>query len=325
MKRLFAAISVIFVFVISARPIVQFPQAEITNGLINARLYLPDIKNGYYRGSRFDWSGVMPKLEYQRHTYFGQWFDKYSPTLHDAIMGPVEAFSPVGYDKAKVGDNFLIVGIGMVTKPEEPKYSFVTPYQISNPGVWSVQKEADAVEFVHTLNDKDYAYEYRKTVQLIKGKPEMVLSHTLKNIGKQTIETNVYNHNFFVIDKQTVGAGFVVKFPFNLINEAQQTGDVNLGRINNSEILFLKNLSENEHLFYPSLKGFSNSPKDYDIRVENRKTGAGVRITSDQPLSKLVFWSAPATLCPEPYITIKVNPGQEYSWKIMYEFYTIPG
>jgi hypothetical protein len=55
------------------------------------------------------------------------------------------------------------------------------------------------------------------------------------------------------------------------------------------------------------------------------KTGAGVRITSDQPLSKLVFWSAPATICPEPYITIKVNPGQEYSWKIMYEFYTIPG
>ncbi|HEX8279541.1 MAG TPA: hypothetical protein VF540_12640 [Segetibacter sp.] len=323
MKRLYAAITVIFVFVIGAKPVDQFPQAEITNGIIHARFYLPDAKNGYYRGSRFDWSGVMPELEYKGHSYFGQWFDKYSPTLHDAIMGPVEAFSPVGYYKAKVGDNFLIVGIGMVTKPEEPKYSFVTPYQIVNGGAWKVNKKSDQVEFIQKLNDKEYAYDYRKTVQLIKGTPQMILMHTLKNTGKQVIETDVYNHNFFVMDKQPTDSAFVVKFPFNLINEAGQTRD-DLGKIQDNEILFLKNLSENEHLFYPSLTGFSNSLKDYDIRIENRKTGAGVKITSDQPLSKLVFWSAPKTLCPEPYIKIKVNPGEEFSWKLMYEFYTIP-
>jgi len=240
MKRLYAAISVIFVFVIGARPIVRFPHAEITNGLIHARLYLPDNKEGYYRGSRFDWSAVMPELKYKGHSYFGQWFETYSPTLHDAIMGPVEAFSPVGYGEAKVGDNFLIVGIGMVTKPEEPKYSFVTPYQIVNGGAWKVNKKSDEVEFVQKLSDKKYAYDYRKTVQLIKGKPQMILMHTLKNTGKQTIETDVYDHNFFVIDKQPVGPDFVVKFPFNLINEARQTEEANFGKIHNNEFYFLK-------------------------------------------------------------------------------------
>jgi len=117
MKKVYVFSFLLFAFTISAKPVNQFPQTDITNGLIHARLYLPDSKDGYYRGSRFDWSGVMPKLEYQGHSYFGQWFDKYSPTIHDAIMGPAEAFSPVGYDEAKVGDNFLKVGIGMVTKP----------------------------------------------------------------------------------------------------------------------------------------------------------------------------------------------------------------
>jgi hypothetical protein len=70
------------------------------------------------------------------------------------------------------------------------------------------------------------------------------------------------------------------------------------------------------------LQGFSNSAKDYDIRVENHKTGAAVRITSDQPLSRLAFWSTSITLCPEPYINISVKPGEKFSWNFYYEFYT---
>ncbi|MBK9680608.1 MAG: hypothetical protein IPO69_17425 [Saprospiraceae bacterium] len=35
----------------------HFPQATITNKIINARLYLPNTETGYYRGSRFDWAG----------------------------------------------------------------------------------------------------------------------------------------------------------------------------------------------------------------------------------------------------------------------------
>lgn len=320
MKKVYVFSFLLFAFTISAKPVNQFPQTDITNGLIHARLYLPDSKDGYYRGSRFDWSGVMPKLEYQGHSYFGQWFDKYSPTIHDAIMGPAEAFSPVGYDEAKVGDNFLKVGIGMVTKPEEPKYSFVTPYKIVNGGTWKVKKKSDKAEFVQKLTDKEYAYEYKKTVQLIKGKPEMVLTHTLKNTGKQTIETEVYDHNFFVMDKQPTSPDFVVKFPFNLKSDAPETGQ--FGKIQDNQITFLKELSKNEHLFYQSLTGFSDSAKDYDIKIENHKTGAAVRITSDQPLFKIVFWSAELTLCPEPYIQVKVSPGEEFSWKIFYAFYS---
>jgi len=319
MKNTVIVGAILAVFMISGTPLDQFPDAAITNGLIRARIYLPDSKDGYYRGSRFDWSGVMPELEYQGHTYFGQWFEEYSPTLHDAIMGPVEDFSPVGYAEAKTGESFLKIGIGMVTKPEESKYFYATPYPVINSGVWKVKQKADQVTFFQKFEDKAYAYEYKKTIQLVKGKPEMVLSHSLKNMGTQTIETNVYNHNFFVIDKQPTGSDFIVTFPFKLSGEAEGTGA--FGKLQDHQILFQKDLVNDERVLYRSLQGFSNNAKDYDIKIENHRTGAAVRISSDQPLSKLVFWAAPKTLCPEPYILIKIKPGEAFEWKIFYQFY----
>jgi hypothetical protein len=202
MKKTFLVIIIFCVCLGAGKPLDQFPTAKISNGLLNATLYLPDAKDGYYRGARFDWSGVIPELEFKGHTYFGQWFEKYSPTLHDAIMGPCGRFFPVGYDEAKTGESFLKIGIGMIVKPEEPKYFFANPYQIVNPGVWKIKKNPNRVEFIQKLTDKDYSYAYKKTVELLKGKAEMVLSHSLENTGKKPIETNVYNHNFFVIDQQ---------------------------------------------------------------------------------------------------------------------------
>jgi hypothetical protein len=69
------------------------------------------------------------------------------------------------------------------------------------------------------------------------------------------------------------------------------------------------------------LHGYGDQPTDYDIRLENHMTGAGLRITCDRPLSKLVYWGSPKTLCPEPYVRVKVQPGETFTWRITYEFY----
>src|ERR1700754_942742 len=45
------------------------PSADINNGIIHARLYLPDTAVGYYRATRFDWAGGMPVLEYKGHQF----------------------------------------------------------------------------------------------------------------------------------------------------------------------------------------------------------------------------------------------------------------
>ncbi|MDO9340168.1 MAG: hypothetical protein Q7T72_06525, partial [Bacteroidales bacterium] len=172
-------------------PLMKFPQTEISNGLIRAKIYLPDSRKGYYQGTRFDWSGNMPSLVYNGHEYFGQWFAKYSPEIHDAIMGPVQEFTPLDYLETKPGGSFLKIGVGVLTKPDNKPYTFSRLYPVLNRGKWKVNKKSDQVQFIHELNDKDYSYQYKKTVQLIKDKPELVLTHTLKNTGNRKIETSV--------------------------------------------------------------------------------------------------------------------------------------
>jgi hypothetical protein len=320
MKKNFFAFLVLSVFALAAVSLDEVPQAAISNGIINARLYLPDSTRGYYRGTRFDWSGVIPDLRYKGHTYFGQWFEKYSPTLHDAIMGPVQEFAPLGYDEAKTGETFIKIGIGVLAKPQEARYLFATPYQILNAGKWAVKKQRAQVEFTHTLKDQEYAYEYKKTVQLVKGRPEMVLKHTLKNTGNKTIETSVYNHNFFVLDSQITGKAFEIKFPYNIRVDSAPQGK--FGQVTGNRLTFLKDFDQNDHVYYRAIEGFGKDAKDYNISIENHKTGAAVNITCDRPLSRMVFWSAVKTVCPEPYIQVRVEPGKEFTWNIFYKFYT---
>ena len=119
------------------------PQAAIANSRVHAQLYLPDPQAGYYQATRFDWSGVISSLEWKGHSYFGQWFPRYDPKLHDAIMGPVEEFSGLGYADAKPGESFVRIGIGAVKKPDEPAYRQFSTYDIVDPGTWTVQRHPD--------------------------------------------------------------------------------------------------------------------------------------------------------------------------------------
>lgn len=298
----------------------EIPQARISNGLIEATLYLPDSVNGYYRASRFDWSGVIPELTYNGHSYFGQWYEKYDPYIHDAIMGPVNDFYPLGFDEGKPGDRYVKIGIGAFIKEDEKPYSISRPAKLLNPGKWKVSKKSDQVKFTHILNDTEYSYVYTKTVRMEKDKPVMTLTHTIENCGKKTIETNVYNHNFFVIDKQPTGPDFTIEFPFNLIGQFRRGADI--AEFRDNQILINKQLEPGQTIHGGTIAGFGETPDDYNIRLENRKTGAGVRISCDKPLSRLVFWASYATLSAEPYTYIEVTPSEEFSWTITYQFYT---
>src|SRR5882724_6074115 len=91
-------------------PAADPPEAAISNGEIKAKLYLPNANDGYYRGTRFDWSGVIYSLQYKGHDYYGPWYQKRRADVHDfvyeggdivagpcsAVTGPVEEYSTDG-------------------------------------------------------------------------------------------------------------------------------------------------------------------------------------------------------------------------------------
>src|ERR1700719_4454227 len=66
------------------------PNALLSNGKLDALVFLPDARNGYYRSTRFDWSGVVGCGSLNGHKFFGEWFTQYDPLKNDSIVGPVE-------------------------------------------------------------------------------------------------------------------------------------------------------------------------------------------------------------------------------------------
>jgi hypothetical protein len=135
------------------------------------------------------------------------------------------------------------------------------------------------------------------------------------------IETNQYNHNFFVIDHEVVGPDVVVKFVFT---PNPTRGFKDRAEVHGQEIVFPRELERRNGGVFSELEGTGTQVKDYDFRIENLKTGAGVRFTSDQPLQKVNFWAIRTVAVAEPYIELKIEPGKESRWTIRYDFYTMP-
>jgi len=301
------------------------PQAVLENGSLHAVVYLPDARRGYYRGSRFDWSGVVGCLAYNGHTYFGVWFPHYDPLLHDAITGPVEEFrssdgdSAPFYDDPLQGNLFVKPGIGILKRMGDAPFQFSAGYPIVDHGKWTVNARRDNIVFQQKLKPKaGVGYNYTKTLRLSSDAPVLSIEHALTNTGTRTIDTEVYDHDFYMLDGTHTGPAITVRFPFEPV-AAQELK--NGAHIAEGQIAFDRELNTGESAF-TGISGFSRNISDYDFVVENSATGAGVEQTADQPITRLFFWSIRTTVCPEAYIHLVVAPGQTVHWTIRYRFFT---
>src|ERR1700709_1717514 len=111
--------------VIPATTLDSLPHKDITNGIVSAKVYLPG-EGGFYRGTRFDRTGVVTHATFKGHDFGEPWFSSYSPHVRDfmwkdhqvtvstvsASVGPAEDFQPAGFDEAGDGGLFLKIGVG---------------------------------------------------------------------------------------------------------------------------------------------------------------------------------------------------------------------
>lgn len=306
----------------------EAPHCVLSNGLVDAGVYLPESENGFYRGTRFDWAGIVDSLTCGGHSYFGPWYENHDPFKHDAITGPAEEFHAaeepdLDYPLVEVGDDFLRLGVGLLRKEDPSPFCRFHTYKLADPrvnhGQWHTYVYSDRVDLEHRAASRSGAgYCYQKTVRLPAGQPVLLLEHSLVNLGSRKICTRHYNHNFFMIDRQPTGPAFEIVLPF-AVHAAEPSSPL---RVCGPQITFDRTLA-NEETVTTELTGYSTYPTDYDITVTHSGTGAAVRILGDRPLVKLLFWARRRTLCPEPYIDVSLQPGQKFSWTISYRFYTV--
>jgi len=303
---------------------------DITNGLVSARVYLPG-EDGFYRGTRFDRSGVVAHATYKGQDYGQYWFSSYSPYVHDfawrdhqvtvspasGAAGPAEEFTAIGFDEAGLGGRFLKIGVG-VLKRDTQTYDFVHIYPVVNEGKRRASATKTSVRFTQDLTDQEtgYGYSYVKTVRMVPGKPEMVIEHVLTNTGKKDLVTAVYCHNFLSLSPGNQDV--VLTAPFKLEPGHPLAADA--AEVNGNTLRYLRAVKEGESVT-TAFTGFGDGAADYDFKVENTRTGYGERIRADQPLARINFWSIRTTFSWEPYIAISLKPGESKRWTYTYDYF----
>lgn len=301
-----------------------YPYAEISNGVISAAVSVDtQSKYNYYRGQRFDWAGQIYSLTFKNHSYFGEWFYvEYDPYCHDAICGPTDEFTQIGYENASAGGEFLKIGVGILQKNENVPYSFRDSFVIVDAGKWDVSVSKNAITYKQTLNSKIASYIYTKTIELVEGSPVMKIKYSLKNTGNTKIDTMVYNHNFFRLDNELTNPSISLQFAFEPKKiEAKLRLAEKISNLVKNKISFTRGFTMSDMVLYRNIDG-ENKIENNDFKLENSRTGAAVRITGDRPLLKATFWACQKTYCIEPFVKIDVPAGEEFTWSNSYEFYT---
>ena len=211
------------------------PTVGIRNGQIEAKIYLPDPVNGFYRSTRFDWSGAIGSIKYRGHDFYGPWFYRIDPAVYD-----------LGYDEKGVISAPFTAMVGPVEEfGTDDRYDHSRTYTLVDPGKWTVKKSRDSVEFTQVLDDAvdGYAYIYRKVIRLLPGKPQMVIEQSLKNTGKHPIHSTVYDHNFLVLDGEGPSQDLTITVPFPI--ESPRPATAGLLEVRGNQLVYVKTL-ENE-------------------------------------------------------------------------------
>ena len=290
----------------------------ISNETLKISLYAPDSVKGYYRGTRFDKAGVFEGIRYKGCNYTEEWFETYSPEMHDAVRGPAEEFSPIGLEEAKAGDAFLKIGVGMLERPDDSPYDRFRLHRIVDEGIRNTEVWEDRVRFTHRIDSASgYGYEYIKDIVLESGN-SFSIRHILKNTGSKHLKGDVYNHNFFTLGLLQTGPSRLMDFPFR--PEGDWRAEYSEVGFTESGIRFTRELKKGESVYTGNLHqagcGTDGSPNSFELK--ETQTGRGVRMSCPVPMTKTVFWSNYRIACLEPYIDFDIRPGETFGFMINY-------
>lgn len=261
--------------------------------------------DGYYEGTRFDRSGIFKSLVFKGMELCAPWFEQYSPTKHDAVLGPAEEFSLM-----QAGPYWLKPGVGLLAPDQEP-YDRFRLYHVIDPGRWEVEEREASCFICHIL---DGYYTYTKVIRTL-SESSFEISHELK--PQIPWDGTVYNHNFFTMGKLETGPSRMIDFPFR--PEGTWRAAYDSVAFTDGGIRFSRTLREGESVYTGNIHQEGATGMPYDITL--REGPLSLHIQGDIPVTHTVLWANHRIACVEPYNLLKAAPGDTFSWTIHYQFY----
>ncbi len=302
----------------------EYPKVTLSNGEMEADVFLPDAERGFYRDARFDWSGMADQIRWNGHTFLcssevTQNIDfRACGTAEELCMGILGTPGPLGYEEAAVGEGFLKPGVGILEKHTDEPYEFDQPHKIIEPAAWAIEHGRDWIEFsqeMPVLNG--WGCRYTKRMTLSADTPKLTIFRTLENTGSQKIDSTHYCHNFLLLDDESIGPDYEIRLPFNPVIEDEELFDrvaTDAGRI-----VFTETIPGNGGFAWGSFAGFDPAV-NYSLDVVNKKTGIGIRIEGDTPMMRFHLYCQQKMICPEPFVRLTVEPNEKMHWQTTYLF-----
>ncbi len=164
-----------------------------------------------------------------------------------------------------------------------------------------------------TATHGEFGYVYEKTIRLVPGRPQMTITHRLRNTGAKPIVSSMYNHNFLTLDPGNANIVVTLPFPATAPKPPPRLA------LEGNTVRWPNALVERESASV-LLHDESKPPQPYDVTVAHAKTGAGFRVTSDAPITRFNLWSIRTVMAVEPYNAVNVAPGAEQRWNYNYTF-----
>lgn len=268
---------------------------------------LHEPQDGFYRGTRFYRSGVFDSVNLNGTELADRWFSRYDPYMHDAVCGPAEEFTQIGFEQAAQGETFLKIGVGLLNRPDDAPYDRFRLYEIADPGEWTVKSDKDVAVFRHRLSGY---YEYVKEIVLT-GPESMEIRHSLESLGA-SLCGEVYNHNFWTLGRLATGPSRYLDFPFK--PEGKWRAEYDNVALTESGVRFARQLAEGESVYMGDLHEAGAEVSPYAMSV--REGAVGVQISGDVPVTHTVFWANHRVACLEPYNSFTAP----FRWTVRYRF-----
>lgn len=274
-----------------------------------------------YRGSRFDWNGLVSAAEFRGISLLGEekpFLQRKASSFGRGLHNEFGIKKCIGYDDCAVGEWFPKIGTGWLKKDDKP-YFFFTPYEMESLSFTCDLTGNTGALFTCDSGERNgYAYRYTKEV-VLEGS-SFRIAYNLENCGSKPLETEEYSHNFLCIGGIRIEPSYSLSFPWKL-EPACFAENVDPDGILAVEGGCIGVTGKTGKQFY--LGGISEGISEKDglaaeWTLENKKAHLKISEKGSFVPSGVHVWGWKSVISPELFFSFKIEAGNSLSWERVY-------
>jgi len=255
-------------------------------------------------GPRFDRTAVISSIELDGAQLLGPWGLSDEFGLHGNGV--------LGFETASTGERFTKIGLGELIKDVKNSYEFSRHYPIHQLFPVDVSRSDTSLTVSQTTpSSSHWPYQYSKTYTLLPN-AQMKIDYVLTNLGTTAWTFEHYNHHWFRVEDEPIGAAYSVSTAFPL-------PEAPTGLVRAMHLLTMPGpLAVGEAQYYASdLMNVAASESRFEVRVNAEPI---VEFRGDTPPDRFALYADPDGFCPEIFTRQTVEPQQTVRWQSLYQF-----